>query len=853
MNRFFEWLLNLKPGELTGANWSFRFVAQYNPYVSLLLLCVGAGMVYLTVRSYRREGDAPRKAKVVLATIRIVVIALALAILFRPAVVMQFARTLHSSVVVLIDDSLSMSFKDGYSERKDLQEGLSKTLGVGREEIGRLSRSELLRRALTRNDGTMDRLAKDHPLVLMRFSTTQPGTEPYTRPLGKPTTVDEKRESSNAGNQALAELAEALNRLKANGYETDIPTAMRDALEAVQGRRTTAIIIISDGQITSADARDRLRSAQEYAAQRGVPLYTVAVGDPTEARNVAVATLRAPHEVRRDSKVDFTVILSHRNMENRAVTVRLLRRPADGKGKEEIVTSESVTLKAPKTQTEGKGLQEVTLSTRPDKTGRYVYRVVAESAVDEPNKADNYAEAVVTVAEAQINVLLVGGDAGWEFQRLRDFLYTHKHTYRLSVWQQNADPEVSQTASTGMRLKHLPRDEVGLMGDKDDKKNKPGYDVVILYDPEPTKNGFDATFVQNLKKFVDLGGGLCYIAGNKNTDILLPRGRTSPFKPLVDLLPVRLSPNKVDIATRIGKTKPEPWPIRLTTYGEDHPIMKLGGSVEETQYIYQILPGLFWSHPVESVKPSARVLAVSSDPLRRTERNSPEPLVAVQPYGMGRVLYMGFDATWRWRAVDDGNFFRRYWNNVFSYLGGLKTRRIVITTGGDRFSLGERIRLEVEALTKDYKLLKDETFDVEMVNIKTGESETITLKKAPGRDGRYRKTIRAVHTGRFELTALKNDPKASEKVSSKRIIIELPQAEALRREADFKTSEQIASRPDNFMTLGEMDKLTRLIRPERLTARHEVPRELWDSLTMLLVIVALLAIELILRKKYNMA
>ena len=65
--------------------------------------------------------------------------------------------------------------------------------------------------------------------------------------------------------------------------------------------------------------------------------------------------------------------------------------------------------------------------------------------------------------------------------------------------------------------------------------------------------------------------------------------------------------------------------------------------------------------------------------------------------------------------------------------------------------------------------------------------------------------------------------------------------------------QNIASRPENFLAIHEIDRLADLVPVDRKTAVREVPWELWDSNLMLLLIVVLLAVEWALRKKYNMA
>jgi len=494
----------------------------------------------------------------------------------------------------------------------------------------------------------------------------------------------------------------------------------------------------------------------------------------------------------------------------------------------------------------------VTLTIEPGEVGEYVYRAVVEPRPDERNTADNYAEAPMKVSDEKIRVLLVSGDAGWEFQYLRNFLLRQPELYRLSVWQQNADPNVNQAASTGMKLTKLPATLEEIMGSPEGKPH-PGYDVVVLYDPRPTEDGFDGTFVKNVETFVKRhGGGLCYIVSNKYSDTVLRSA--GAYEPLADLLPVQVGSNTDDLIERLGQGKPQAWPVRPTSYGADHPVMRLGGSAKESAAVWDILPGSYWSHPVMKAKPLARVLAVSSNPMRRTGKNEPEPLIVTQAYGMGRVLYLGFDDTWRWRFIRDGYYHRLFWSNVVRYLATLQARHVVITAGGDRFNLGERVTIEVEAYDDKFNPLKAETFKLVLTD--TGGSrprQTVELKAVGDKPGRFKATIRMVHTGTFELNVPDDYALGKDKVQPKTVRVELPRAEAARPEADRATMMGIPSRPENFLEIQDVARLAEIIPSDRKTAVREKFMELWDSNLTLVLIVLLLAVEWIVRKKYNMA
>ncbi|HUT56559.1 MAG TPA: hypothetical protein VNA25_01655 [Phycisphaerae bacterium] len=860
MASFWKWLLGWELGEVIAhGNWQLRFIAQYSNYINLVLMLVFVALLYLTVRSYRREGEAPRRAKAVIAGIRIAVIVLVFGILLQPAIVLRYVRSLTSSVVLLIDDSQSMGFKDRYEEPNvaELRDRLSKMLGVEAAELSGLTRGEIATRALAKPDGPVPKLAADHPLVVMRYSTTQPsaGSGGYTRRIGAVDMVQPEG-YAELPTQAAGSLKDVLGALTRSGYSTNPPAGIRGALDLTQGQRAPVIVHVSDGQMTAQGGRRRSTGAIEYARERGVQVYSVLVGDPTPPKNVAVTALQAPREVRRGATVEFAVNITHRNMGNESVMVKLERRKTGEVEWVDTGVSQAVTLQRPSGDANqlSRSLQTVTLQLEPEELGEFEYRAFVEPRPGEENTADNSAVAQVGVADEKVRVLLISGDAGKEFQYLRNYLLRQKDDYLVSVWQQNADVEINQSASSGMKLDKLPRTLSELIGERGNPK-KPGYNAVILYDPQHTQGGFDKYFVENLlKPFVEKhNGGLCFIASNKYTESVLLGDEE--FKALQGMMAVQVAPDSMSDLSRIGDSTPQPAPVLLTAYGIDHPVTRLAGTPEQSVEIWDALPGIYWSHPVFRAKPGARVLAVSSNPMRRTiARNHALPLIVAQPYGKGSVLYLGFDETWRWVLVRDGYFYRRFWGNVVRYLATLQARRVTITTGGSRFTVGEPITIEVEAYGRDYQPLEKDKLEVDVVNNETGRAErTLELRAIEDKPGQFKVTFVAEHRGNYKLTPLVEPDDPNGTPAFKQIEIALPQAEFVRTEADGGTMKSMAWPPEKYLDVSQIDRLAAEIPAGRWTSTHEVPKYLWDTNLALVLIVVLLAAEWILRKRYNMA
>ncbi|MCD4826137.1 MAG: hypothetical protein K8S55_16220 [Phycisphaerae bacterium] len=911
MSRILEWLLNLKPGELAGGDWTVGFVSDFDNYIKLGLFVVMAAMIALTVHCYRREGQTPRRTKGILAGIRILVILLVVTILFQPAIIITATETLYSSVLLLIDDSMSMSYRDNYNHGKsdDVRKRLAKKLAVTEAELADMTRSEILVRQLGGKDSVLGRLNEHHPIEILKFSTDRPGRESYTNLLGamplgsgKVKAPAESADKSPAAPAVTAKkqpdpsaVSSLLDRLTAAGYATNHSAALRGTLERFQGRRIGAVVLISDGQPTNEDAAERLAAAMEYAGP--VPRYAVMYGDPTPPKNLTIAALRMPRQVRANSNTTAEVVLANRNLKGDSADVCIYRRKAGESWPKNLQSTKPLAHKVVKLLADkpgaasvagqSRGSQSVKIEFKPPagQLGEYVYRALVKKRADELTGEDNFADAFVKVSDNKIRILLISGDAGWEFRYIRNYFLRQPDLYRLSIWQQNADEEVNQSSSTGMKLTRLPRtlkemidtgetktpaaapsalkkDKKADAG-KDGKEKKPGkktkppvetippgYDVVILYDPTPKSGGFDKTFIKNLYDYVTIHrGGLCYITSNKNTAEIL---KDPAAKPLADLLPVTLTENPIDVSRIIHETRPKAWPIRLTGYGVDHPITRLEGQGQANRNLWDALPGIYWSHAVAWKKPAARVLAEHSSPDRKTRgRSQPEPLIAVHTVGSGRVLYMGFDETWRWRFIESGFYHRRFWGNVVRYLAPLNARQVVIATGGDRFGAGDKITVEVEAFDSEFKPLTDPIFPLKMIDAKTGQVREHTLKAIKGKPGRYKATIIAAATGTYILTC---DEKIAnrDRVAARQIVIELPRAEACRTEADSRTMQTFASRKDYFLRADQIDQLAELIPSEPLHRKEKFLHPLWDTPLAWLLIVILLTVEWIVRKRNNM-
>jgi hypothetical protein len=829
MNGLWQWLLGISAGDMDGAEgWSLRFEGMPSDAAVLLaLLALLAAVGWAVVRWYRQEHAARPRARVAIAGVRLAVLVLLFLVLLQPALVVRFARVQSDGVAVLVDDTLSMGWRDRYAEDGP-RRALAAVAGVAEEVLGgdeRITRSQVAGAAMTRQGGMLDQLAADRPLYLYRFGVTGEPNSAYVAPLGR---EGERPSAADWG------------QLKAQGRQTDVGRAVREVLNRLDGRRLAAVVLVTDGRNTVSE-RARLAGAAQVARQRGVRLYCVGVGDPLPPRNVGITQLVGPREARAASKISFTATLTQQRMPAVPLQVKLYRSPA-GQEKWEDTGAWAEARLGPKAPGEAKddSIHEVTITTEAPPVGSYAFKARIEAPPQDSVASDNEATAIVRVTDQKMKVLLIAGSASWEYQFLRNLLIRGEEHYAVTLWQQNADERFNQDASTGMKRSSLPTTLAELAG----------YDVVVLCDPRHVPGSFDERFVDLLDQFVGKHqGGLCYLAGAKFATKTL--SRQGSLESLSSILPVTLAAD--DAAHSRTADERQAITLELTSEGQGHPALRLAGEERESIAAWRRAPEVYRCGRVARLKPLASSLIVQNEPARSPQQEA-QTLVAVQHYGRGPVLYFGIDGTWRLRPLDDAAHYERLWSNIMEFLGSgrLEKNRIVVGTVGEQFDAGSDVEVRVEAHDRDLQPLGANGLWLEVRPLDGGEGARHLLRR--DRPGHYVGVVRAQRVGAFELT-VRSDDKGNadwteQDVSPRRIQVRLPQAEFLRPEADFDSLRELAGDESRFAPLHEVSRLSVPSGKRSLTS--EEPHPLWSTRLTLILGGALLLLEWTLRKANKM-
>jgi len=803
--RAVSWLLGIDRGEIAaGTGARLKFAAAWPTWVILL---AAAATVWLVAFLYSREkGTATRRRKVALATLRCLLIALLLALLFKPILAVDKSEFKESWVVVLLDDSLSMRLKDRYRDPA-ARLALAKAAGIADASAAALSADQQARLdSLSRADlvnmvlgnpalALLPQIGRECKLRVVTFANDVRGVAPGTwlaRDAAAPPAI-----------------------VVPAGDRTLLGAALTQVADALRGHRIAAAVVLTDGRTHDA-APSAVEVARRLPAIHGqaFPVFTVGVGAVEEAKDVEVVKILAPATARKDDQVTFNAVVTAKGFEGE---VEVLLK-ADGK----LVKTARAWLRAGEPQ-------PIPIRYTPEATGAVRFTVEVPAQPGELTTENNAAHHVLTVKDARTKVLLVAGQPSYFYRFLKNALVVDR-SILLSCWLQSADPDFVQDGSR--RITHYP----------DTRQELFEFDVVVFSDVDP--GAFRPEQLGDLRAFVgQFGGGFIFVAGQFNPPEAW-RGT-----PIEELLPVVLASAPPTTDLLAAASLKDSFRPRLTEQGRVHGITQLADTPEESAKIWQRLPGCYWYHPVARAKPAALVLA--EHPYDRGDRG-PMPLIAVGRYDPGRTLFCALDGTWRWRFWVGDVYFSRFWVQAINYVGSYRilgaSRRIQLAADKRSCSLGERVVVQAQCLDDAYRPLQAPSVEAR-IEAPGQPPEPLTLLPSRQGQGVFEGSFVPTHAGSTVVTLASGAEQDSLTVE-----VHLPDTEFQNPTMDARTLRDIAQATrGEFLRLAEVNRLPPLIRSVGQEITTEVQDSLLDAPLILVLFLGLVCSEWWFRKRGMLA
>lgn len=787
--------------------------------------------------AYRREKDVPAPARALLAGLRAAALALFLLVLFGPFADVSEMRKVPWSLVVLVDQSQSMTTVDSYGP--DDARALASAAGTPLELVSGLQRVELARRVLVNPETKLlEEWTRDARVHVFGFGS-------QATPLAS--MGETEGDEASAEETPAASLRRRLAQISATDPATRIGQAVATVCDTfrVRDERVAGIVVLSDGQENGTVVLPA--QAGRKAAAANIPVYAVGVGDPRETRNVHVSNVRAKEVVlaRDDTAFEFSV--HAKGFEGRRAKIDLFLKDAQGRLRPLRVSPPEVVLEG------GDRDQEVRVTHRFEDAGLVTVRIGVPVQPEEKIHSDNHVEHTIRVIDRKIRVLYVEGYPRWEFGYLANALIRDRDTMLAHTLLLDADPDTPQRKTNAPDWPSLDA-TLGLPP----REKLFAYDVVILGDVHRDTLALSdekrAEALVNLRDFVDKGGGMLFISGLRNNPWKYKDTGLQPLLPIVvDRIAEDTDPS-IDTGVGFG--------LRVTAEGQGSPLMNIAGDPALSKELWErdLRFRQFWCYPALRAKTLAKVLAVSGHPEHEDPRTGPRPVIATMLYGRGRVLWLGCDDLWRMRRETADRYFYRFYGEAVRFLATYKllggNRRFKILTDRDQYGVDEPVRVTLDVLDRDYEPSKaaSQTITVRIPAAPGGEPETVEIQvpaDPASPPGTYRRTILPTRPGEYRIEAATDDPQ--EEAPGKVFRVVESTIEGRNLVLDAKRLTEMAQNSDGgrYLHLTELPSL----RPDpKTTLRVDDRREeeAWDDGWTLALATLLLASEWLLRKRWHL-
>ena len=575
------------------------------------------------------------------------------------------------------------------------------------------------------------------------------------------------------------------------GDGTDIGGALKQLKSLMAERNLQGVLLLTDGTVTAGPSP--LYEAEEL----GIPVFAVGIGDSSEPHDVLVRRVVANTITYVGNKVPVDATIKSSGASNERVEVTLLEGG-------ETLDRKTITLEP------GTREYDVPLSFTPDQEGTQKFAVEVSHLAGEISYQNNRSLFFVKVLKSKMQVVIVAGAPSADVSAIHRALQDDK----------NIEVKTFIGRGGGQFYEGLLTDQVLREADC----------VILVGYP---KLGDPAPALTAIARAAELGKGLFFIS-SRSMDL-------QKLKTLEPYLPF-VVPAQTEEEGQLF--------FSLSEDQRNHPILR--SSIAD---VSGKLPPVFATGVSFHAKPEAEVLAhariqnvTTNDPLFLSRRVNRSKSLALSCYGI-----------WRWKTYSEGiagaePVLENFMSNSVRWLVTRDDERSVqVHPTKEVFGGSDPVEFTGQVYDDNYKPI--DAAEVSLSIMKKDQSSQLTLTSLgngrfegafdPLPEGDYSYTARAVAGGRqlaeekgtFSVGGLNAeflDTKANK---------HLLQQIALQSGGRYYEPEDLHRLPDDLASLPGY-RVREVNKSQQL--------ELWNKTWMLGLLIALLALEWILRKRYGM-
>jgi len=578
-------------------------------------------------------------------------------------------------------------------------------------------------------------------------------------------------------------------------------TAVGDAISAslrrTRGRTGAALVVFSDGRNTFGG--DPLRAAAQ-ARERGVRVHAVVIGEAQNAmlRDRRITNLLCPSVAQVNSAVAINAFLAASGEKGNSMKVAL-------RVDDQIVDARDVVADQDAFST------KLTFLYTPSEAGEKKVRVSVETVDGEFDASNNALDTLLRVTQKDLRILYIEGKLRWDYTFLRRAL--------------------AQIPGAHFQTANLFADAAGGPGPRPEQVKD--FNVVIVGDVRAAS--LTRPFIDALDQAVrERETGLLFLAGPSN----LASDAGWRDTPMEAILPFELD----------GSKPPDESPtlVRLTSQGLSHFAVALERDMGVNMKTWQQMPKLEAVARVGQIKPGGFTLATT---------DADQPLLVTQTYGKGRVLAFLAETAWKWALESDESAerYRRFWHQCVLWLAKKEKqqKRIWLDLPRYLYLVGDPVEVTVTVEDPPGTPAPDASVQVTL----EGPRGALPAQPAAYYGGAYHATLVPPEPGDYTVKVearLKNEhvgsPAAKFHVVAPSAEFEQPGAapEALMALATAGGG-TCRALPDATSLIEALEREAQPARVERVQRRT-----LWDRAWLILLFVAALGVEWVLRKAYRL-
>ncbi len=580
-----------------------------------------------------------------------------------------------------------------------------------------------------------------------------------------------------------------------------------------------AVVLLSDGADNTGGVDFETLSELR---RRRLPVNTIGFGREELAHDVELDGFDLPAKALQDSRLQAQVTIRQSGF--------------SGQHAKLVLTGGGAVLASRDIAVGGAPEQVESLDFNAGKAGVRTIEARLDPLPGEQNTENNRSTRVLTVENSKRRILYVEGEPRWEYKFIRRAVEDDPAIQIVSMLRTTQNKIYRQGIANPSEL-------------ADGFPNKPEdlfeYQGLILGSVE--SSFFTPSQQQAIKDFVDRrGGGLLFLAGRW---ALADGGYNVP--PFTALLPVNLPQRKVTFDRTMVAAE-------LTDAGKKSLLCRIEDDPQKSSDHWEVLPYLANYQDPGTPKPGAVVLA------RVNVNGNRLPLLVTENYGRGRTAVFATAGSWRWRMQQPvGDMSQEtFWRQLLRWTAGPTPRRVVASTPDAQLEDEGHVQLRAEVRDRAYLPTSDADVEANII-APDGSSQLVPLHPEPLAQGVYSAEWNAPKPGSYvaEISAtrgnvaLGKDSPARESLGKDTVTFRREDgvAENFHREQNKELLKKLADDTGGrYYTPANAGSLAQQISYSQAGITSRELKDLWNMPAVFIFLLALRAIEWLLRRKWGL-